>query len=89
MKQDLLMEIANKYGLKATVHDALCFLFDNGLIHPKGVRDWQISQMFNKLCKQFPERSKRDLMEEISVMPELGNPSTSTVRDAIQVFCKQ
>jgi len=89
MKQELMMEVVNKYGLKATIHDAITFMFDNGLIHPKGVRDWQIVNKYNQLVKQFPDRPKRDIMEEISVMQDLGNPSTSTVRDAIQLFCKQ
>jgi hypothetical protein len=89
MKQELMMEVVNKYGLKATIHDAITFMFENGLIHPKGVRDWQIANKFIQMSKQNPDRPKRDIMEDISVMDELGKPSTSTVRDAIQLFCKQ
>jgi hypothetical protein len=89
MVGDVLREVFDVYGMKATACDTVEFMIKNGLISPKGLRDYQIAKEYKRLKSQDVKRSQQDIFEEISVNPNLGNPSTSTVRDVVQLFCKQ
>jgi hypothetical protein len=85
MKKELIGHIFDKFGMRATAQDAVTFIFQTGLVSPTAMRNWQIQQLFNKLSAADPKRTKKDIIQEISVNDDLGRPSESTVRNAVGV----
>jgi hypothetical protein len=85
MKKELIVCIFDKFGMRATAQDAVTFIFQTGLVSPTAMRNWQIQQLFNKLSAADPKRTKKDIIQEISVNDDLGRPSESTVRNAVGV----
>ena len=51
MKEELIQDILKEFGENATTTQAVEFIFNNGLVSPKGLRDYSI-------CKEIKNRGE-------------------------------